>query len=163
MNKWKAWPRYGVIFVQYFFGAHSLLSGSNHFLHFVPEPSPTNPLTAPFMMAISNMGLFDVVKVIETVVGLCLVFNVWVPLAAIAEMPVTVIIWYVSVVLSHQPRPNYTGWRELLMNGILLAAYGRYLLPLLNPRLPLREIWTSDESHPAQAALPKEDTDAHRL
>ena len=152
--------RYVVIFVQYFFGAHSLLSGSNHFLHFLPEPSPKNPLSGPFMAVISNVGLFDVVKVIETVVGVCLLLNLWVPLAAVAEMPVTIIIWYVSVVLSHEMRPNYTGWRELILNVILLAAYAGYFLPLLKPRLPRWELWNARRYGPTPTPTPTRDGEA---
>src|ERR1700683_65457 len=135
------WLRYLIIFVQYFFGSHALLSGSNHFLHFVAEPLPTQSLAGPFMVAIINMGLYDFIKVIEIIAGLCLVLNVWVPLAAVLEMPVTVVIWYLSVVTVHQPRTLYTGWRELLLNVLLLAAYAGYFLPLLTPRLPRRELW----------------------
>jgi uncharacterized membrane protein YphA (DoxX/SURF4 family) len=135
------WSRYLIVFVQYFFGSHALLSGSNHFLHFVPEPLPTQALAGPFMVAIINMGLYDFIKVIEIIAGLCLLFNVWVPLAAILEMPVTVVIWYLSVITVHQPRTLYTGWRELLLNTLLLAAYAGYFLPLLSPRLPRRELW----------------------
>jgi uncharacterized membrane protein YphA (DoxX/SURF4 family) len=135
------WGKYIIIFVQYFFGAHSLLSGSNHFLHFLPEPMPNNPLATPFMIAMSNMGLFNLIKVVETLVGVCLLLNVWVPLAAVAEMPVTVVIWYLSVVTVHEPRPIYTGWRELGLNVFLIAAYAGYFLPLLNPRLPRQELW----------------------
>jgi hypothetical protein len=155
------WPKYLVIFVQYFFGAHALLSGSNHFLHFLPEPIPVHPLAGPFMVAIINMGLFDLIKVVEVTVGVCLLANVWVPLAAILEMPVTVVIWYLSVVTVHEPRPIYTGWRELILNAVLLAAYAGYLLPLLQPRLPRSELWKASAwPRRTAAAAPRKDIPA---
>jgi hypothetical protein len=143
------WLRYAVIFVQYFFGSHALLSGSNHFLHFVAEPLPTQSLAGPFMVAIINMGLYDFIKVIEIIAGLCLLLNAWVPLAAVLEMPVTVVIWYLSVVTVHVPRTLYTGWRELILNAVLLAAYAGYFSPLLTPRLPRRELWRMWPKAPA--------------
>lgn len=142
-NGLSGWLKYVVVFVQYFFGAHALLSGSNHFLHFLPEPVPVHPLAGPFMVAMINMGLFDLIKVVECLVGVCLLLNVWVPLAAVLEMPITVVIWYLSVVTVHTPRPIYTGWRELIFNAILIAAFAGYFLPLLNPRLPRRELWNA--------------------
>lgn len=141
LRRLSGWSKYAVIFVQYFFGAHALLSGANHFLHVLPEPLPVHPLAGPFMSAMANMGLYDLVKAVECLVGACLLLNLWVPLAAVLEMPITVVIWYLSVVTVHTPRPTYTGWRELIFNAILIAAYAGYFLPLMQPRLPRRELW----------------------
>ena len=132
---------YVVIWMQYFFGIHALLSGANYFLNPERQMVLTHELTGPFQQAIDALGLFAVVKVIETVVGLCLIFNVFVPLAAIFEMPISVVIFYLSVIVDPDQRSIWTGSKELGINIILLLAYFGYFRPILRPFPEWRPIW----------------------
>jgi riboflavin transporter len=132
--------RYAVIWARYFFGVHALYSGPNYFLHIYPQMQMVHPLAGPFQHYMDAMGLFAVVKLIESVVGICLVLNVYVPLAAIIELPITFTIFYLSVFVVADPRTMLTGPRELLLNVFLVWAYGGWIAPVLKPRLPLRPL-----------------------
>jgi hypothetical protein len=97
------------------------------------------------------MGLFAVIKAIETIVGLCLVFDVFVPVALILEMPVSFNIFYLSVFVVADPRTVWTGPRELIFNLFLLAAYGGYFLPIFKARIEQRPLWEERWRRPVPA------------
>ncbi|MBL8552482.1 MAG: hypothetical protein JNJ73_21020 [Hyphomonadaceae bacterium] len=132
---------YFVIWLQYFFGIHALFSGANYFLNPERQMVLTHELTGPFQAALDALGLFAVVKVIETVVGLCLILNIFVPLAAIFEMPVSVVIFYLSVIVDPDQRSIWTGSKELIINVVLLLAYFGYFRPIFRLKLEWRPIW----------------------
>jgi riboflavin transporter len=133
--------RYAVVWARWFFGAHALYSGPNYFLHIYPQMQMAHPLAGAFQHSMEAMGLFAVVKLIESVVGVCLVLNVYVPAAAIIELPITFTIFYLSVFVVADPRTVLTGPRELLLNLFLVWAYGGWMAPILKPRLPPRPLW----------------------
>jgi hypothetical protein len=136
------WSKYLLIWMQYFLGVHALVSGPNYFLHFYPQMQMAHPLAGPFQHYMESVGLFGVVKFVETVVGLCLVFDIFVPAALIFEMPISFSIFYLSVFVVADPRTLWTGPRELIFNLVLLAAYGGWLLPILKPRIRRWPLWT---------------------
>jgi hypothetical protein len=146
--------RYAVVWVKYFFGVHALLSGANYFIQWHPQMVMEHPLAGPFQHYMTEMGLFAVVKAVETIVALCLIFDVFVPVALLLEMPISVVIFYLSSFVVADPRTMWTGPREVLMNLFLLAAYGGYFLPMLKPRVPQQPLWnlSRGHSHAAPAA-----------
>jgi len=87
------------------------------------------------------IGIFAIVKVIETVVGICLVLNLFVPVAAMLEMPVSFIIFYLSVFIAPDSRAIWTGPKEVICNVLVLAAYWGYFTPLLRPVVKWRPLW----------------------
>ncbi len=135
--------RYVVLWVRVAFGAHALLSGLNYFFPILPLPPIDHSAAGPFVAEMTRIGLYDLIKVVEVGVGLCLIFNLFVPLALIVELPTTVSIFYLSVVVVGAGRPLFTGWRELFYNGFLIAAYAGYYLPLLGARPRPQEIWSA--------------------
>ena len=132
---------YAVIWLQYFFGIHALISGATYFVSPEEQMIMENDLAGPLQFSLDATGLFALVKVIETVVGICLVLNIFVPLAAIFEMPISVIIFYLSVFIVADHRTIWTGPKELIANGVLLLAYWGYFRPLFAPYLRWRPIW----------------------
>lgn len=132
---------YFVIWVQYFFGIHALVSGLTYFFNPEMQPIMDHPNAGPFQYHMTEMGLFALVKVIEVAVGACLVLNVFVPLAAIFEMPISVMIFYLSVFVVAGPRQLWTGPKELICNALLLFAYWGYFKALFKPHIPWKPIW----------------------
>ncbi len=132
---------YVVVWVRYFFGVHMFMSGANYFIHWAPQMEMQHPLAGPFQHYMEVMGLFAVVKAVETICSLCLIFDVFVPAALLLEMPISVNIFYLSNFVVADPRTVWTGPREVFFNLFLLAAYGGYFLPLMKPRIPLRPLW----------------------
>jgi len=88
-------------------------------------------------------------------VGICLVLNVYVAVAAIIELPITFTIFYLSVFVVADPRTLLTGPRELLLNVFLVWAYGGWMAPILKPRLPLRPLWRASQvKAPIRKSIP---------
>ncbi len=135
--------RYAVIWARWFLGAHALYSGPNYFLHFYPQMEMAHPLAGPLQHYMEAVGLFGIVKAIESVVGVCLVLDLYVPAAAMIEMPISFSIFYLSVFVVGDPRTLWTGPRELLLNLFLVAAYAGWISPLLSPRIAPRPLWSA--------------------
>jgi hypothetical protein len=139
--------RYAVIWARWFLGVHALFSGPNYFLHLYPQMQMAHPLAGPLQHYMEAVGLFGIVKVIESVVGVCLVLNVYVPAAALLEMPISFNIFYLSVFVVADPRTLWTGPRELLLNAFLIVAYGGWMAPIFKARTGPRPLWdASDET-----------------
>lgn len=133
--------RYLMLWIQMAFGMHSLISGLNYFLEFLPLPNVQHPIAGPFVNSMTAMGLFDVIKVVEVLVGFALVFNRFVPLALVAELPTSITISWMSVIVVHSPRAVYTGFKEIAFNVILLAWFAGWFTPLFRPRSEPRPLW----------------------
>ncbi len=133
--------KYLVLWVRIAFGVHALISGANYFLNILPQPPIGASAAGPFVVEMDRIGLYAMIKVVETVVALCLLSNLFVPAALIVEFPITVSIFYLSVVVVGHGRPVYTGCRELFYNGFLLAAYAGCYLPLARPRTQIQPLW----------------------
>lgn len=133
--------RYLILWIQMAFGMHSLVSGANYFLEVLPLPRVMHPIAGPFVDSMTAMGLFGVIKVVETLVGIALIANRFVPLALVAELPTSITISWMSVLIVSSPRAVYTGIKEIAFNLILLAWYAGYFTPLLRARAEGRPLW----------------------
>ena len=148
--------RYVMLWIQMAFGMHSLISGLNYFLEFLPLPRVMHPIAGPFVDSMTAMGLFDLVKLVEVLVGFALIFNRFVPLALLAELPTSITISWMSVIVVHSPRAVYTGLKEILFNLILLAWFAGWFTPLFRPKAEGRPLW--NEWRGILAALTGADT-----
>jgi hypothetical protein len=135
--------RYLVIFAQYYFGFHSLASGANHFLNFSETGKMVHPLATPFFDAMVNIGLYNIVKTIELVVGICLVTNRFVPLALIFEFPISLMIFFLSTVVIGKYPNNITGAKELVLNLFLFAGYAKYFMSTTVFKATQGPVWDS--------------------
>jgi uncharacterized membrane protein YphA (DoxX/SURF4 family) len=132
---------YLVVFARYYFGLHSLASGANYFLNFTPTGKMVHPLATPFFDSMVDVGLYGIVKSIELVVGVCLVTNVFVPLALILEFPISLNIFFLSTVVIGKYPNNITGAKELFLNLFLFAGYAKYYMSILAIRATPGPIW----------------------
>ena len=133
--------KYLILWVRIAFGVHSLVSGSNYFLDFMPQPPTDNTPIGPFINEMRDTGLFAVIKVVETLVGICLLTNRFVPIALVAELPITITIFYLSTFVNGSPRALFTGPRELFYNGFLLICYAGYYTSLARAAAPPQPLW----------------------
>jgi DoxX len=79
---------------QFFFGGWFLFHGLNYWAGFYFDKTI---LPGPGLLpALDRSGLLAVVKVIEIAVSLALLADVYVPLAAVAAFPITIVIAYVN-------------------------------------------------------------------
>jgi hypothetical protein len=131
--------KYVILWFRVFFGTHLLYSSLRHYLTdfnaFVPD------VGGRFVNALVETGIYEVVKAMEGVVGLCLVLNVFVPLVLVIEFPFSVVIFYLNFLVVATPRQLFTGPQEIFLNGILILFYFGYYRDMLRPRVPPAPIW----------------------
>lgn len=138
--------RWILLAIRYFFGGHALVSGLNHYFTFIPEIIPKDPeIAARFISSLIDSGLYDLVKVTEILCGLSLLTGLFMPLALALEMPITIIICYLSLFIAPTPRSLYSGPREVLFNAVLLLAYwGWFRTVFFTPKPAMRPFWRRD-------------------
>ena len=148
--------KYLILAARYFFGGHALISGANYFLKFLPDLAPRDPeIAVRFIHVMIDTHLYDLVKVMEVLTGLSLLSGVFMAPILVMEMPVTVVILYLSWFIAPTPRSIYTGPRELLLNLFLLSTYWGYFRPLVcRWNSPLKLMWRD----PSVSHLGKEQT-----
>lgn len=76
---------------QFFYGGWFLFHGLNWWLGFFPEKSFA-PGAQGFIPELIRLHIFTVVKVLEVVIGLALLSDLFVPLAIVAAFPITFVI-----------------------------------------------------------------------
>jgi uncharacterized membrane protein YphA (DoxX/SURF4 family) len=69
------------IVARYLLGLMFTVFGLNGFLHFIPQPPPTNPLAIQFLVAVSASHFAAFFFAVQAVGGLLLLSGVFVPLA----------------------------------------------------------------------------------
>ncbi len=69
-------------------GLMFLVFGLNGFLHFIPQPPPTNPLALQYLTVLSTSHYFVAVFLLQLVGGALLLVNRFVPVALVLLGPV---------------------------------------------------------------------------
>lgn len=127
-----------------YLGGWMIISGYSYWApHFglmpaFPQPLGSLPLSNQMLVSMIEIGLFDFVKTIEIVGGLCLVFGIFAPVATLLLLPVSAIVFYNAIFLNLRTdrlfTPTYMGVMCLYMNVFVALGYLRYYLPMLAPR-----------------------------
>ena len=113
------------------FGAWFLFSGAEYFSPFNLQPLGTTPLAREFTLALIHSGLFAWIKAMEFVIGALLLANRAVFTAALACLPLSVVIAYWNFVLDPGLIPIVFGIATIGLNAILLWPNRDRLWPLL--------------------------------
>ena len=120
--------RYLPTVLRYLLGLIFFVFGLNGFLHFLPQPPLEGPAGA-FAGALGATGyMFPVIKAVETVVGIMLLSNRFVPLALTLLAPISINIFLFHTVLTP---PNPIAFIVLLGNLYLGWAYRDAFRPML--------------------------------
>lgn len=113
-------------------GAWMIINGLNHFTPIFPQPLGGNTDSATLMVTLIESGLFGVVKVIEIIGGLLLIFNRFVPLALVMLLPVSAVVYYNAAVLSGRwSLIFYMGTGCFYLNLLVMCGYLKHYLPML--------------------------------
>lgn len=109
-------------------------SGTFHF--YAPPIYGVQPLAAQLMIALDQSHLYELVKGVEVIGGLAVLFRRWAPLGLLANVPVTLVVMYWDGVLEGQ-----FGALGLIIvaltfgfTAVLMRAYRSYYRPLLTWR-----------------------------
>jgi hypothetical protein len=139
-------------------GLQMLLSGFNWWIKMFPFPNKFDPpggfMKAEIVQSMIETGwMFDLAKIIEVATGFSLVFNLFVPLALVASIAVTISTFWLDVAFNGETIFAFfrgeaslaAMWRVLLdiifwggavllMQGFLMLGYLHYYLPMLVPK-----------------------------
>jgi putative oxidoreductase len=119
---------YATAVARYLLGLMFVVFGANFFLHFLPQPPLEGP-AGDFAMALFHSGyVMQVVKTVEVIAGLMLLFNRFVPFALTLLAPVVVGI--VGFHLSFAPATGGAAYLALVLTLFLAYAYRAAYAPL---------------------------------
>ncbi|MCC6480995.1 MAG: hypothetical protein IT554_01110 [Sphingomonadaceae bacterium] len=145
-----------VTWIRLLFGLHLVYSGGAYVLlgYLPPIWGDATSMVGRFHMSLDELGLYPIVKYIELVLGLLVLTNRFVPLAAAAELPITVIISYINIFVQGpiEHRHLFTGVQELFLNVAVLVSYGAYFRTMLYPQTRPQWLWQELEAEPGHAA-----------
>ena len=100
-------------------GAMLVYNGLNHFAGpFLPFPEGTTPIAVQFMDALHLSRLIDVAMGLQLVAGAAILAGLFVPLALVAAMPVSICGLYWALVLERS-----MGWSLLAGLAVVLGAF----------------------------------------
>jgi uncharacterized membrane protein YphA (DoxX/SURF4 family) len=123
--------KYAVWFLRLVFAAWMIPAGVEHFIHIFPQPMGGTPLSEEMILALLNSHLFDMVKAVEFIAGVLLLFGSYPALGLVICVPVSFNVFYWDAPLS--------GWTSgaaragdtcLLVTLLLCLAYLRSYRPM---------------------------------
>jgi uncharacterized membrane protein YhaH (DUF805 family)/uncharacterized membrane protein YphA (DoxX/SURF4 family) len=118
--------KYAVWLVRLVFAAWMIPAGLNHFVPIFPQPMGSQPLSHELIVALIDSGLFDLVKAVELLAGICVLFGFYTPLALLLCMPVSFCVFYWDAALEGWgSRAALFGYSVLLCNVLLCLAHIR--------------------------------------
>lgn len=131
--------KYAVWFVRLLFAAWMIPAGLNHFVRIFPQPMGSQPLSHELVVALIDSHLFDLVKAVELIAGVCVLFGFYAPLALVICMPVSFCVFYYDAPLEGWgSRAALFGYAALLSNVLLCLAYFKNYRPMLALRAEAR-------------------------
>jgi uncharacterized membrane protein YphA (DoxX/SURF4 family) len=145
--------KYAVWFARIVFAAWMIPAGLNHFVPLFPQPMGSQPLSQELIVALIDSHLFDIVKAVELIAGICVLTGFYAPLALIVCMPVSFCVFYWDAPLEGWgSRAAIFGYAALLCNVLLCLAYINSYRSMFALRSKPRTFGASDTPSAAQPA-----------
>jgi uncharacterized membrane protein YphA (DoxX/SURF4 family) len=118
--------KYPVWFVRLLFATWMIPAGLNHFVTLFPQPLGSQPLSQELFLALFDSHLFDLVKLVELVAGIGVMFGFYLPLSLVICMPVSFCVWFWDTPLEGWGSiASIFGTAVLVANVLLCLAYFR--------------------------------------
>jgi putative oxidoreductase len=102
--------------------------GLNGFLHFIPMPPMTGD-PATFIGVIASTGFLQVVKILEIIIGACILIGFQRPLMYVLLMPIVISILLFELLIAKQPG---IGVLLFALNAYLLYTNRERYMPMIN-------------------------------
>jgi len=118
--------KYVIWAVRFWYAGWMIPAGLEHFYHIYPQPgaNSSHPLAAQMLDALLHTHLFDLVKAVELITGLAVLFGFFTPLALLICMPVAFcVFWWDSPLSEWNTASVVAGARVLASNVLLCVAY----------------------------------------
>jgi uncharacterized membrane protein YhaH (DUF805 family)/uncharacterized membrane protein YphA (DoxX/SURF4 family) len=115
--------KYVIWFVRCWYAAWMIPAGIEHFYHIYPQPgaSSPHPLAAQMLTALLDTHLFDLVKAVELITGVAVLFGFFTPLSLLLCMPVAFCVFWWDAPLSEWSRGSMIAGARVLGSNILLC------------------------------------------
>jgi len=115
--------KYVIWFVRFWYAGWMIPAGVEHFYHIYPQPgaNSSHPLAAQMLTALLDTHLFDLVKAVELITGVAVLFGFFTPLALLACMPVAFCVFWWDAPLSEWSRGSVIAGARVLGSNILLC------------------------------------------
>ena len=145
--------KYAVWFVRLVFAAWMIPAGLNHFITLFPQPMGSQPLSHELIVALLDSHLFDLVKAVELLAGISVLFGFYTPLFLLICMPVSFCVFYWDTPLEGWgSRASIFGESVLFCNLFLCVAYNRSYRAMFAVRAKPRAFSATDSPPQAHAA-----------
>jgi uncharacterized membrane protein YhaH (DUF805 family) len=132
--------KYVIWYVRFWYAAWMIPAGIEHFYHIYPQPGANSrfPLAAEMLTALLNSHLFDLVKGVELIAGVAILFGFFSPLALLLSMPVAFsVFWWDAPLSEWNTSSTIAGARVLISQVLLCAAFVAAFRPMLAARASL--------------------------
>ena len=115
--------KHAIWFVRFWYAGWMIPAGVEHFYHIFPQPGANSPhpLAAEMLTALLNTHLFDLVKAVELIAGVAVLFGFFTPLALLIAMPIAFNVWWWDAPLSEWSRGSMIAGSRLLGSQLLLC------------------------------------------
>ena len=147
--------KYVIWFVRFWYAAWMIPAGIEHFYHIYPQPGANSPhpLAAQMLDALLHSNLFDLVKAVELITGLAVLFGFFTPLSLLICMPVAFCVFWWDAPLSEWNRGSVIAGARILGSNILLCvAYIACFRPMFAVRANLNAVQAPTRKQLALAA-----------
>jgi uncharacterized membrane protein YhaH (DUF805 family) len=121
--------KYLIWVVRFWYAGWMIPAGLEHFYHIYPQPglNTTIPLQHEMLYALLDSHLFDIVKAVELITGISVLFGLFTPLILLVCMPVAFcVFWWDSPLANWNSSSMIAGSRVLASNVLLMFAFVRY-------------------------------------
>ncbi len=143
--------KYAVWLLRLIFAAWMIPAGLNHFVPLFPQPMGSQPLSHEMIVALLDSHLFDLVKAVELLTGICVLTGTFVPLALVMCMPVSFCVFYWDTPLEGWgSRASLFGETVLIVNLLLCLAYVKSYRSMFALRSKPRALGASEAPSAAQ-------------
>lgn len=115
--------KYVIWFVRFWYAAWMIPAGLEHFYHIYPQPgaNSSHPLAAEMLTALLHTHLFDLVKAVELITGVAVLFGFFTPLSLLICMPVAFCVFWWDAPLSEWSRGSVIAGGRVFGSHILLC------------------------------------------
>jgi uncharacterized membrane protein YhaH (DUF805 family)/uncharacterized membrane protein YphA (DoxX/SURF4 family) len=110
-------------FVRFWYAGWMIPAGIEHFYHIYPQPGANSPhpLAAQMLDALLHTHLFDLVKAVELIAGLAVLFGFFTPLGLLICMPVAFCVFWWDAPLSEWSTGSLIAGARVLASNVLLS------------------------------------------
>ena len=144
--------KYAVWFVRLVFAAWMIPAGLNHFVRLFPQPMGSQPLSHELIVALLDSHLFDLVKAVELLAGLSVLFGFYTPLFLLICMPVSFCVFYWDTPLEGWgSRASIFGESVLFCNLFLCVVYYRSYRSMFAVRAKPHSLGSATAESPTRA------------